>query len=65
MKTKERETEIAKLSAKFNFKINPKAIVKTLSVGQQQRVEILKLLYRKAEILILDEPNCRFNSSRD
>jgi simple sugar transport system ATP-binding protein len=56
LKTKEREAEIAKLSKDFNFAINPSELVKNLSIGQQQRVEILKLLYRKAQILILDEP---------
>ncbi len=56
LKTKEREAEIAQLSKKFNFAINPKDLVQNLSIGQQQRVEILKLLYRKAQILIFDEP---------
>ncbi len=56
LRTKDRQAEIAKLSKKFNFAINPKVLVKDLSIGQQQRVEILKLLYRKAQILILDEP---------
>ena len=56
LKTKEREAEIAQLSKKFNFAINPKELVQNLSIGQQQRVEILKLLYRKAQILIFDEP---------
>jgi len=40
----------------FNFSVNPRARVESISVGQQQRVEILKALYRGAEILILDEP---------
>jgi simple sugar transport system ATP-binding protein len=40
----------------FKFAINPRARVESISVGQQQRVEILKALYRGAEILILDEP---------
>ena len=40
----------------FNFSINPRARVQNIGVGQQQRVEILKALYRGAEILILDEP---------
>ncbi len=56
LRTKERQAEIAKLSKEFNFAINPNDLVKNLSIGQQQRVEILKLLYRKAQILILDEP---------
>src|SRR5919197_1537461 len=40
----------------FKFAINPHARVENISVGQQQRVEILKALYRNADILILDEP---------
>jgi simple sugar transport system ATP-binding protein len=40
----------------FGFDIDPDALVSDLSVGQQQRVEILKVLYRGADILILDEP---------
>ena len=36
--------------------VNPKAYIEDLSVGQQQRVELLKALYRHAELLILDEP---------
>jgi len=48
--------EISSLSEKYNFNINPSDIVKDLPIGTQQRVEILKALYRKATILILDEP---------
>ncbi len=48
--------EIKELSEKFNFKINPWAKIEEVSVGIQQRVEIIKVLYRGAEILILDEP---------
>jgi simple sugar transport system ATP-binding protein len=44
------------LSEKFGFDLDPRAVVGTLPVGLQQRVEILKALYRDAEILILDEP---------
>jgi general nucleoside transport system ATP-binding protein len=44
------------LAATFNFAIDPDALVQSITVGQQQRVEILKALYRGAEILILDEP---------
>ncbi|HET6641999.1 MAG TPA: ABC transporter ATP-binding protein [Gaiellaceae bacterium] len=40
----------------FNFSIDPRARVENIGVGQQQRVEILKALYRGADILILDEP---------
>lgn len=47
---------INELSQQYNLNVDPDAYVKDLSVGQQQRVEIIKALYRKAEILILDEP---------
>ncbi|HWR12308.1 MAG TPA: ABC transporter ATP-binding protein [Rectinemataceae bacterium] len=48
--------EVEALSGKYNLRVDPEASIWQLSVGEQQRVEILKLLYRKAEILILDEP---------
>lgn len=48
--------EIRKLSEKFSLKIDPHAKIENISVGMQQRVEILKMLYRKADILIFDEP---------
>jgi len=44
------------LSDTFKFRIDPHARVEDITVGQQQRVEILKALYRNADILILDEP---------
>ena len=44
------------ISAHYGLEVDPDAYVWQLSVGEQQRVEILKLLYRGAEILILDEP---------
>ena len=44
------------LGQRFHFEIDPDARVSTLSVGWQQRVEILKALYREARILVLDEP---------
>ena len=44
------------LAGQFNFAIDPDALVENITVGQQQRVEILKALYRRADILILDEP---------
>lgn len=47
---------ILKLSARHRLQVDPAAEVWELSVGQQQRVEILKALYRGAEVLILDEP---------
>src|SRR3989475_8013484 len=50
------EKEIRALSGEFHLAIDPRATVENLSVGQQQRVELLKALYRQAHILILDEP---------
>ena len=47
---------IRKLGEQFGFEIDPDAKVGSLSVGWQQRVEILKALYRNASILVLDEP---------
>jgi ABC-type uncharacterized transport system ATPase subunit len=44
------------LSREYELDVNPDALIEDLSVGHQQRVEILKALYRQAEILILDEP---------
>jgi ABC-type uncharacterized transport system ATPase subunit len=47
---------VRELSNRFGLAVDPRARVENISVGQQQRVEILKALYRGAEILILDEP---------
>ena len=44
------------LSREYELDVNPDALIEDLSVGHQQRVEILKALYRQADILILDEP---------
>lgn len=44
------------LSKKYGFNTDPNAVIEDMTVGQQQKVEILKALYRGAEILILDEP---------
>ena len=48
--------KLEKLSAEFGLSVNADVLVGNLSVGERQRVEILKALYREARILILDEP---------
>lgn len=53
----EMEKEIRECSAQYNLQVTPEAYVWQLSVGEQQRVEIIKLLHQGAEILILDEPS--------
>lgn len=53
---KKAASNIKNLSEKYGFKIDPWAKIEDISVGIQQRVEIIKVLYRGAEILILDEP---------
>ena len=50
------EKEITELSEKYGLKVDPKAKIWQLSVGEQQRVEILKAFYRGVDVLILDEP---------
>jgi simple sugar transport system ATP-binding protein len=50
------EQRVAESAARFGLEIDPAAIVGHLSVGQKQRVEVLKALHRDARILILDEP---------
>lgn len=49
-------SKIIELSERYGLQVDPDAVIHDLSVGEQQRVEILKLLYRGADILILDEP---------
>src|SRR5829696_400647 len=50
------EKRVAELSRTFHFALDPRARIENITVGQQQRVEILKALDRNADILILDEP---------
>ncbi|MEN6478994.1 MAG: ABC transporter ATP-binding protein [Anaerolineales bacterium] len=47
---------IRQISADYGLEVDPSAVVSTLPVGAQQRVEIIKVLYRSADVLILDEP---------
>ena len=53
---REATVKINELCQKFNVQLDPKAIVSTLSVGEQQWVEILKTLFSGVDLLILDEP---------
>ncbi|MDY6900764.1 MAG: ABC transporter ATP-binding protein [Cyanobacteriota bacterium] len=53
---KQKQQKIADLSNNYGLEINPETKVGDLPVGTQQRVEILKVLYRQAKLLILDEP---------
>jgi general nucleoside transport system ATP-binding protein len=50
------QERVSDIAGTFGFAVNPAAYVQDITVGQQQRVEILKALYRNADILILDEP---------
>jgi len=50
------ERRVAELSDRYGLAVHPRAKIWQLSVGEQQRVEILKALYRQAQILIMDEP---------
>ncbi|TDO95066.1 nucleoside ABC transporter ATP-binding protein [Halanaerobium saccharolyticum] len=53
---KKAAVKVKEISQNFGFDLDPEALIENLSVGEQQRVEIMKALYREAEILILDEP---------
>ena len=53
---KKANRDIAELSKRYKLKINPEDVIENLNVASRQRVEILKMLYREAEILIFDEP---------
>lgn len=50
------ENQVQELSERYGLNVDPRAKIRDISVGMQQRVEILKTLYRGAEILIFDEP---------
>src|SRR5438105_1843192 len=50
------DQRVADMARTFRFEVDPEARVEDISVGQQQRVEIMKALYRNADLLILDEP---------
>lgn len=54
--TRKAREKVTALSERYGFHVDPDAVVSDISVGMQQRVEILKMLYRDNEILIFDEP---------
>lgn len=54
--TKKAEQEIADISRQYGLEVDPRQVISDINVSIRQRVEILKMLYRKADILILDEP---------
>jgi len=54
--TNEIEKRIREVSERYELRVNPRALVSQLSIGEQQKVEILKLLLADARLLILDEP---------
>lgn len=56
LKKEEARKKVLELSEKYKLKVEPDALISEISVGMQQRVEILKMLYKDNEILIFDEP---------
>ncbi len=56
LQKKEARKKVMELSERYGLKVDPDALIEDISVGMQQRVEILKMLYRENEILIFDEP---------
>ena len=56
LKIKESENRVKEISEKYSLLVNPEEITERLSVGAQQRVEIIKVLFRSAELIIFDEP---------
>ncbi len=56
LQKKEARQRVLALSEKYGLKVDPDALIEDITVGMQQRTEILKMLYRENEILIFDEP---------
>ncbi len=63
--SRQAENDVAKLSEKYGLVVDPSAKIEDLPVGTQQRVEILKVLYRDAKLLILDEPTAVFTPQKN
>lgn len=60
LKMEEAKKRVMELSDRYHFQIDPDDKIEDISVGQQQRVEIIKMLYRNNDILIFDEPTAVF-----
>lgn len=58
------EKEIIKLSKEFDFQINPDSFVETMTVGERQQLEILRLLWLGVKVLILDEPTTGISANQ-
>ena len=56
LRKKEARKKVVELSERYGLRVDPDALIEDITVGMQQRVEILKMLYRDNEILIFDEP---------
>lgn len=56
LKMDEAKVRVVELSKRYGLEVDPDALISDITVGQQQRVEILKMLYRDNEVLIFDEP---------
>ena len=61
---KQVEKEITRLSNEFDFQINPDSFVETLTVGERQQLEILRLLWLGVKVLILDEPTTGISANQ-
>lgn len=62
--TREVEKEIIRLSSEFDFQINPDAYIETMTVGERQQLEILRLLWRGVKVMILDEPTTGISANQ-
>ena len=65
LQKKEARDKVLSLSEKYGLMVDPDAIIEDITVGMQQRTEILKMLYRDNEILIFDEPTAAGNRRID
>jgi simple sugar transport system ATP-binding protein len=63
-RSREIEKEIIKLANEFDFQINPEAYVETMTVGERQQLEILRLLWLGVKVLILDEPTTGISANQ-